>query len=92
LSSWLFSTKLGKRAVSQKDKTFKFPIGLSGIWKAEIEPGQLSQNQTFHATFRQFCVKNLRSHSPVADMGQESRNGYLPEVAGMFLARLARQV
>jgi hypothetical protein len=33
----VFSTKLRKRAVSKKDKTFKVQIGLSGIYKAEIK-------------------------------------------------------
>jgi hypothetical protein len=76
LSSWLFSTKLGKRAVCQKYKTFKFQIDLSGIWKAVIEPRQLPQNRTFHATFRHFCVKSPRPQSSKAGLERETSNGF----------------
>ena len=72
LSSWLFSTKLGKRAVSQKDKTFKFPIGLSGIYKAKIRACQSSQNRTFHATFRQIRVNGPRLQWSTGAFGEKA--------------------
>jgi len=61
-----FSTKLRKRAVSLKDKTFKFQIDLPGICEAEIKGGQEPSERPFYTLIRHYFINARNKGAPKA--------------------------